>query len=402
MSRPAEEGFSSSLPHRATWLQHLGEESIPSRAVVGPIFQTSLFTFETAEELVESITRQTSGPPHLYSRISNPTLQVAEEKIAALEGAEAAKLTACGMAAITNAVMSTLRKDCHVIIPDTAYGPVLHLLDDYGTRFGVQVTRVNTGTAEEVESAIRPETTLIYLESPSSGLFRMQDIRGITAVARRHGITTVIDNTYNTPLHLQPHLMGVDLVCHSVTKYIGGHSDLIGGVIVGRKNHIDRITLREVNLLGNIIHPHAAWLVTRGLRTLALRLKEHERVANEIAAWLETQDGVAKVHHISLPSYPQRDLYLSQMSGSGGLFSFEPEDQRTESVMAFINRLRIFQKGISWGGHESLVVPLRVSPLDYPQPRWVIRLYCGLEDSLDLQADIAQALPALQSIPAHV
>jgi len=378
-----------------TLIAHYAEQPKNHGAVVHPIFQNSLFSFDTAQELMNALENEPVGPPHHYSRISNPTLDIIERKIAALEGAEACKVVGCGLAAIAASVTHFLKAGAHVIIPDTAYGPVRDLLSKFYDRFGVTMTLVSGTSVDEIRAAIRPETTLIYLESPSSALFRMQDIAEITAVAKAHGIATVIDNTYATPLLLNPIALGVDVVCHSCTKYIGGHSDVTAGAIVGSKALVHAITMREVNMFGNVLHPFSAWLLLRGLRTLPLRLSQHEKAANEIAAWVEKHPLVNQVHHISLDSYPQRELWQKYFRGSGGLFSFEPKFQTKAEVFQFCDALHYFQKGISWGGFESLVVPLHVHPQDYAEPRWVIRLFCGLENPSSLIADMDQAFATL-------
>jgi len=395
MAMHSDTDFGDSDYGLETLLAHLGEEERPHGAVVPPIFQNSLFTFASSEELIQALERHPIGPPHHYSRISNPSVTLAEQKIAALEGAEACKAVGCGMAAITAAVAHFAKSGSHAVVPDTAYGPVRMLLERYLDRFGVSVSYVSGLCTEEIFDAIRPETTMVYLESPSSILFRMQDIRAVTAECKRRGIRTVIDNTYNTPLHLKPHELGVDIVCHSATKYLGGHSDITAGAITGSKELIDAITMREVNLMGNVLHPFPAWLLVRGMRTLPLRVKAHEAAANRVAAWLEERPEVARVHHISLPSYPQRDLYLRDFKGSGGLFSFEPRVQDREKVLEFCDRLKLFGRGISWGGFESLVVPLRAQPADYREMKWVVRLFIGLETTDDLIADLERAMPAL-------
>ncbi|CAN5507162.1 bifunctional L-alanine/L-glutamate racemase [soil metagenome] len=379
-----------------TRLAHLGEEDRPNGAVVGPIFQNSLFTFDTVAELMDAMIREPNGPRHHYSRISNPTLEVAERKIADLEGAEACKVLGCGMAAITNAIFSTVQAGSHIILPDTAYYPARVFVDKYLGRFGITHTLVTGTCPDEIFDAIRPETSLIYLESPSSALFRMQDVPAITKVAREKGITTVIDNTYATPIFFNPLALGVDMVCHSATKYMGGHSDVTAGAVCASRERIERMVRDEIMLFGNVLHPFPAWLLTRGLRTLELRVKRHEATANEVAAWLEDQPEIARVHHISLPSYPQRDLYQKMFRGSGGLFSFEPKEQSKEKVYAFCDALTLFQRGISWGGHEALVVPLPVQPIDYSEPRWIVRLYCGLEEPRDLMGDLQNVMPMLR------
>jgi cystathionine beta-lyase len=375
-----------------TRLAHFGEEAKYDGAVVPPLFANSLFVFDKTEDLQRSLTETHAGAPYVYSRVSNPTLDLAERKIADLEGTEAAKMVGCGMAAITDAVFSCVQAGSHVVLPDTAYGPARELVTKYLARFGVTHTLVDGSDAQEVVDAFRPETTLCYLESPTSAVFQVQDVAAITKVARERGITTAIDNTYATPLCFRPIEHGVDLVCHSATKYFSGHSDTTGGVVCGTREHIDRITRNEVSLLGNASSPFAAWLITRGLRTLKLRLDRHRESANRIAAWMETRPEVARVHHVSLDSHPQKDLYARQFSGSTGLFSFEPANQDLQAVRTFCDALRLFGRGISWGGFESLVVPIRVSGKSFPEPRWVVRLFIGLEDPEDLRADIEQAL----------
>jgi cystathionine beta-lyase/cystathionine gamma-synthase len=383
-------------PHAvATRLAHFGEDVKVAGAVVHPIFQNSLFVFDRTQDLLNALEVDPFGPPHHYSRISNPTVDLLERKLADLEGTEAAKVVGCGMAAITAAIMSCLSSGGHVVCPDTAYGPVRNLLNTYLDRFDISVTYVSGRDTDEIIAATRSNTQLIYLESPSSALFRMQDIPAITAFAKSRGIRTVIDNTYASPLLMNPHALGVDLVCHSATKYIGGHSDVTAGVICGTEQDIRRIGLRDTNFMGNILHPFPAWLLMRGLRTLGVRLPVHTHNAQVLAEFLEAQPDVDVVHHLGLASYPQRDLVTKLMRGTGGLFSFEPKNQTKDAVLAFCDGLKLFQRGISWGGFESLVVPIRVTPADYPEPKWVIRLFCGLEDAEDLRRDVEQALPAL-------
>jgi cystathionine beta-lyase len=381
----------------ATLIAHFAESPKNNGAVVHPIFQNSLFTFDSAQELIHALEQNPLGPPHHYSRLSNPTLDIIEKKLAVMEGAESCKVVGCGMAAITSAVTHFLKSGAHVIVPDTAYGPVRKLLSSFYARFGVTVTYVSGTCTEEIIDAARPETTLIYLESPTSAIFRMQDIKAVTDFARSRSIATVIDNTYATPLLLNPIALGVDVVCHSCTKYIGGHSDVTAGAIIGSKELVTQIACGEVNMFGNVLHPFSAWLLLRGLRTLPLRLKQHEAAANEIARWLQTRAEVDRVHHIALDSYPQKDLYRLMFKGSGGLFSFEPKFQSREQVFAFCDALQMFQRGISWGGFESLVVPLQVSPSDYIAPRWVIRLFCGLESVEDMRRDLERAFAAASS-----
>jgi cystathionine gamma-lyase len=206
----------------------------------------------------------------------------------------------------------------------------------------------------------------------------------------------MIDSTYNTPIHMRPLDLGVDVVIHSLTKYYGGHSNATGGAVIGSAAYIDKLIRSEVVMMGSLLGPFQSWLFTQGSRTLKLRLKQHEATANHIAGWLEQEPEIKVVHHLGLESYAQRDLVKSMMTGTSGLFSFETKQDEKAKVMDFCNRLQLFGRGISWGGFESLVVASHVKPCDYDSPRWFIRLFCGLEDAEDLQADIAQALVALR------
>jgi len=378
-----------------THLAHLGEDEKIKGAVVPPIFQNSLFLFDQTEDLLDCIGRMNKGLPYHYSRICNPTVELAQKKIAQLEGTDDCLLTGSGMAAITVAVMSCVKAGAHVIAVETAYKPLRTFLSDVLPRFGVTHTLVDGRCPEEVLDAIRPETTLIYLETPSSAMFRLQDLETISKVAREKGITTMIDSTYASGVLMNPHRLGVDIVVHSATKYMGGHSDLTAGAICASQERIDHMLLDGIQHFGSTLHPFSAFLLTRGLRTLTLRMKRHQETANTIAAWLEDRPEVEVVHHLGLPSFAQRDLFRRQFNGAGGLFSFEPKSQDREKVVAFCDALKLFGRGVSWGGFESLVIPLAVAPSDYAEPRWCIRLYCGIEEPQDLLRDLEAAIPLL-------
>lgn len=374
----------------ATLLQHFGDEDILG-AIAPPIFQASNFSFGSPDEWQAMFHQSPGGPPYQYSRLGNPTVNLVEQKIAKLEKTDACKVTGCGQGAIATAVMACTAAGSHVVCVDTAYGPVRELLDGILARFGVQVTFVSGLDADELIAAIRPETTLVYLESPSSIVMRLQDLRKITATCKERGITTAMDNTYATPIYQTPHEMGVDIVLHSGSKYFGGHSDINGGAICGSQEWINAITKAEINLLGTIQAPFPAWLMLRGLRTLELRVKRHEESANLIAPWIEGLKGIERVNHVSLDSFPQKDLFHSQMRGSTGLFSIEPECQDSAKVKKFAASLRYFRQAVSWGGYESLAIALHTRPLGYPAAKWIIRLFIGLEDPTELREDLEQA-----------
>lgn len=375
-----------------TILSHFGEDEKIKGAVVPPLFQNSLFVFDTPEALLDAMLKTPIGPPHHYSRVGNPTVDLAAKKIAKLEGTEHCVLTGTGQGAMAMVVMAHASAGAHILAVDSIYGPVKTLLADYLPRFGVTHTFVDGRDADELIDNIRPETTLVYLESPSSLIFRLQDIEKITKECRQRGIATCIDNTYSTPLYQQPAAMGVDYVMHSATKYMGGHSDITGGVICGPEAQINKMILSEINLLGGIMAPFPAWLLTRGLRTLKVRIKQHEIAGNEVASWIERQPQVERVHHIGLASYPQQELFRKQMSGTTGLFSFEPKCQDPFKLARFVEALELFGIGVSWGGFESLAVLLELQPTGYEKPVWIIRLFCGLEEPADLIADLESAM----------
>lgn len=379
---------------QSTLIQHFAEDPIPFGAVTPPIFQNSLFTFETVDAFVDAWSNHPAGPPYHYSRLGNPTLDIVERKIAALEGTDGAKVFSGGIGAIAFAILSQVQSGSHMVIVDTCYG-VIPTLTVYLARFGVDATYVDGKDTQAIFDAVRPETALIYLESPSSIVFELQDIEAVTRFARERGIVTLIDNTYATPVFQNPAHMGVDVVVHSATKYLGGHSDLTAGVVCGSASFIEDLVRQEMTIFGAALAPFAAWLLLRGLRSLKVRVQAHERSGNTVAEWLEARPEVDRVHHTALESSPQRALFLKQMRGSTGLLSFEPKNQDPDAVKRFVDALKLFKIGVSWGGFESLVVPLLHQPKHWPEPKTLVRLHCGLEDVEDLLEDLDQAMARL-------
>jgi cystathionine beta-lyase len=378
----------------ATRLAHEFDD-YPHQGVVAPVYQNSLFTFPDFEAFEAAIGPGSDGS-FVYSRGNNPTVAALEQKVAALEGADAARGFGSGMGAISSAVLSNLKTGDHVICIRTIYGVTRRLLEDFLPRFGVTHTWVSSHPSEsELEAARRPKTTVLMLESPSSAIFELQDLAVCTAWARRHGLTTVIDNSWASPLFQNPHALGVDLVCHTASKYLGGHSDLVAGTLSGSHERVRAINVGEYAMLGSVLHPWDAWLIMRGLRTLDVRLRQHEKNALEIARWLETRPEVKRVFHPALESRPQHALFKAQMRGSSGLFSIELDFEEAR-VRGFINALRLFGIAVSWGGFESLALPLGLMMnRDAPNPdvpRGLVRLHVGLEDVHDLQADLERAL----------
>ncbi len=357
-----------------------------------PIYQCSTFTYPDSEQFIGRI-----GPEcdrFDYTRVANPTTLLLERKIAVLEFGEAARAFGSGMAAISAAILSCVKAGEHVVCIDTVYGPTRRLLSEYLPRFGIETTYVRGTETGQFEAAIRPNTKLIYLESPSSLLFELQDLPAISAMARSRGISTICDNSNATPLHQNPLSLGVDLVLHSASKYIGGHSDLVAGLVAGSKERIAAIASMEGQLLGGIVDPFASWLMLRGLRTLSVRMERHQKCATAIARLLESDTNVARVHYDGLESHPQAHLARRQMRGHSGMLSFELRSGTRESTFAVVNALKYFGIAVSWGGFESLAIPVEVVDPESGKRKWIIRLSLGLESIEDLKADLYQAIAA--------
>lgn len=369
-------------------------------AVVPPIFQNSLFTFGSWEEIDEAFNNRLDS--FIYTRGKNPTVKIVEEKIAAIATGEKAQLFPSGMAAISAALLHFLKSGDHVIALKNMYGPANNLLKSYlAPKMNLDITYLSGTDVEEYKNTIRPDTRLIYLESPSSAIFSLQDIRGIVELALANNIKTIIDNTWATPIFQKPLLMGVDLEVHSCSKYLGGHSDIITGAVIGRKEDIDSISTREYEWLGAKIAPFEAWLLLRSLRTLTIRMEQHQKNALKVANFLEGHEKISKVYYPGLDSYPQKDLAKKQMSGYSGLLSFSLKTEDLKTIKKFVNSLRLFKIGVSWGGYESLIYAPAISYLkemnenqfkDTGLSLGDMRISVGLENTEDLIADLEKAL----------
>ncbi len=387
------------VPDPGTICAHHGEDRELHRgAVIPPIYQNSLFTFPSCEE------RSRKWLPHDaeiydYTRVSNPTTDIAEAKIAALEGADRARCFGSGMAAISAAILSCVKSGDHVVALETSYGPTRQFLSDYLIRFGISVTYVDGDDPGEWADAVLPNTTLFYLETPSSMIFKQQDLRAITAIAREHGIATIADNSWATPVYQNPIRFGVDLVLHSATKYLGGHSDIVAGVVAGSEARMKKLQAEEGCLLGGILDPFASWLLIRGLRTLPVRLQRHQESATKIANALLDHPAVAAVYYPGLRTDRQPEITRTQLRGTSGLFSVEFKQSGPEAVRRFVNSLKYFGIGCSWGGFESLAIPAGAMEKSLggvgTAHRSFVRLHIGLESAEDLWDDIEAALKAI-------
>ena len=377
-------------------LEHCGEEyERYYNAIVPPIFMNSLHVFDTIDDYYDS--DKTEKHTYCYGRVQNPTVRILEEKIAALEEGCESYVFSSGMSAAVAAVLASCKVGGHVICVRNAYGPLQNFLLGYlREHMNIETTFVDGDTVAEFCEAFRDHTQLVVLESPSSVVFSVQDIRGVSELAKSRGARVYIDNTFCTPIYQKPLTMGADYVMHTTSKYMGGHSDLIGGVLTVKDQALGAEIRNLRELLGSIIGPMEGWLILRGMRTLEVRVKEHERVAGKVAGYLENHPKVKRVYYTGLKSHPQRELIERQQSGSTGLLSFEI-DGSLEEAKRFCQELQVFKIGVSWGGFESLVMmPYARQSEEVSRAMrgscGIIRIHCGLEGAGLLIQDLEQGL----------
>jgi cystathionine beta-lyase len=372
--------------------QDAASDSMGAQPTSPPIVQTSLFSFPTFDALVEGLAAEHRN--HVYSRGQNPTVEAVEQKLAALERGEACKCFASGMAAISAVMLGLLGAGDHILFVNQVYGPTLQLAAHL-RRFGVEHDVLLDGSVEAVERALRPNTRLLWLESPGTMLFRLLDLPALARLARARGVLTCIDNSWATPLLQKPLTLGIDIVVHSGTKYLGGHSDLIAGAVVSSTERMEQLFYRAYLLNGGILAPFDAWLLLRGIRTLPTRLRQHEADALRVAEFLSGHPAVRRIYHPALTG--DRALAERQLHGCSGLFSFELERGDFETVRSVLNALGTFRLGVSWGGYDSLAIsPERGHNAEQLAaqglPRGLIRLSVGLEGADLLIHDLASAL----------
>jgi cystathionine beta-lyase/cystathionine gamma-synthase len=362
-----------------------------------PIYQSSTFQMTDNDEQV-----RLTGSDHYYTRYGNPTNTAAETTIAELEGVDAALTFASGMGAVTTTIMALLKSGDHVVAQRDIYGGVNKFLSQWLPKMGIETTFVDTTDYDQHARAIRPSTKLLYLESPTNPTLRVVDFKKVAAVARQHKLLSMIDATFGTPINQHPAEFGIDLIMHSGTKYLAGHSDLLCGAVAGRHELIERIWETRTTL-GNCMDPHASWVLLRGLKTLAVRVARQNENALRVAEFLAEHAKVRRVHYPFLKSHPQYAIARQQMSGGGGVVAFEVEGTGEDARRAS-EAMRLFTLATSLGGVESLVsIPVLTSHAMIPAEararmgvtEQMIRLSVGIENADDLIADLERALEAI-------
>jgi cystathionine beta-lyase/cystathionine gamma-synthase len=382
-------------------LNELGEERENYfNAISPPIMQTSNFAFKKLDDLSRALEDEMSG--YLYSRGLNPTVDILRKKLAALDGAEDCLVFNSGAAAIFAGVLANVKAGDHIVSVKSPYTWAQRTFDVILPRFNVSTTYIDGTNISNWEEATRNNTVLYYLESPNSWDFALQDIKAVAALAKSKKIVTMIDNSYCSPLHQKPIAMGIDLAMQTATKYIGGHSDTVGGVLSGSQSIIKKIFDSEYLNIGSGIQPFNAWLLIRGLRTLPVRLQRINQSTIQLINYLKQHPKIESIIFPFDESFPQYQLARQQMSGACGLFTFilkttKSDSYRMESIVKFCEGLKHIMMAVSWGGHESLVIPKCSGiPLKDFDPanreHRYVRMYVGLEDPEYLIADLKQAL----------
>ncbi|MEJ2237540.1 MAG: PLP-dependent aspartate aminotransferase family protein [Gemmatimonadales bacterium] len=372
-------------------------------AVSVPIYQSSTFAFESVEQGAARFRGEESG--FIYTRMGNPTVAALEEAVASMEGGRAGLATSSGMAAISTVLFTYLEAGAHLIGTDSVYGPSRVLVDRYFRKFDVQSDFVDTTDLDNIRAALRPETSMLYIETPENPTIRITDIEGCAEIARRHGLLLVVDNTFATPVLQRPLEHGADIVVHSMTKFLNGHADVVAGIIV-TSTEGQESTLREVlNHHGGCIDPHQAWLVHRGLKTLGLRIQQAQSSAAAISAMLHEHPTVEWVRYPGAPDHPQRELVARQMDGPGALLCFGVHGG-LEAGRQLMEQVKIPTLAVSLGGVETLIehpASMTHAGLSGEARRQagitdnLIRLSVGCEDAEDLLGDLQEALNALST-----
>ena len=386
-------GFNTKLVHAGARMDDFG-------SVVTPIYQTSTFSFENAQNAADCFSRKSDG--YIYTRIGNPTVSALERCVAELEEGAGGVATSSGMGAVMTAYMALLSQGAHAVSTASVYGPSRTLMEKQLSRFGVSSTFVDTSDIENVRRAIRPETKLVYIETPSNPMMQITDIAATAKLAHDNGALLVVDSTFASPCLQQPLKLGADVVLHSVTKFINGHADVVGGILVARTEEVYRRLKDMMILTGCNMDPHQAYLVHRGIKTLSLRVEEAQKNAARIASWLEKRPEIEWVRYIGLPSHPQHDIAKRQMSGPGSMISFEMRGG-IEAGRQLMDSVKLAVLAVSLGGVETLIehpasmTHAGISEKDRREAGisdGLVRLSVGIESVDDLIHDLGQAFEA--------
>jgi methionine-gamma-lyase len=390
-----------------TRLVHAGFHGDPSGAVTVPIYQTSTFAFRNAEHGAALFGGADDG--FIYTRLGNPTIRALEECVGELEHGQCGIATSSGMGAVSVVYMALLGQGAHVVSTASVYGPSRLLLERHLARFGVTASFVDTTDLENVRRALRPETKLVYVETPSNPAMQVTDLAAAADLAHRHGCPLCVDNTFASPYLQRPLDLGADVVLHSVTKFINGHADIVGGIVVAKTPELDRQLRPMMISLGCNMDPHQAYLVYRGIKTLGLRMERAQAGALEIARWLEGRPEVEWVRYIGLPSHPQHELAKRQMSGFGAMIAFELQGG-VEAGRAVMDHVKVATLAVSLGGIESLIEHpasmthagmSRADRLEAGITDGLVRYSVGIEDPADLIADLEQAFATIPATAAR-
>ncbi|MBK9104379.1 MAG: aminotransferase class V-fold PLP-dependent enzyme [Saprospiraceae bacterium] len=364
-------------------------------AMSPPIIQTRNFVFPGVDDFRNAILDELNS--HIYTKGNNPTVEILRKKLAALEGTDDALMFASGTAAISMTIMSCVGQGDHVICVRHPYSWTATVLSRYLVRFGVTYDFVDGSDLKAIQALIRPNTKLLLLESPNTFTYELQDIPACVALAKNNGILTAIDNSHASPIFQQPARMGVDIVIHSVTKYINGHSDVVAGVVCSSHEIIKKMFIDEYMVLGGILSPQDASLIIRGLRTLPIRMQRVQESTRTIVKALKGHKSIKRILYPFDPDFPQYELARKQMSGCGGLFTVEFDLPDIDSLLSVIAKVKRWKIAVSWGGHEALMLPMaalyNLPGRDNPHIPWsYVRFYVGLEEPEYLLEDLLEAL----------
>lgn len=383
---------------------HSGQKPCPvTGAHISPIYQTSTFVFKDVDEGAKRFAGEEAG--YIYTRLGNPTENELEIKMAVLENGEAALATGSGMAAISTTLVSLLKQGDHVVAGDTLYGCTHGLISELLPRYGIEVTMVDSSCIENIEAAMKPNTKAVYVETPANPTLKIVDLKAAAKVAHRFGAKLIVDNTFMSPIFQRPLELGADVVVHSATKYIGGHGDVIAGIIVGKKEDISTMRIPFLKDFGGIIAPFDAWLLLRGIKTLGVRMERHGANALKVAQFLKGHPLIEKVYYPGLLSHPQHELAKEQMHGFGGMMSFELVGG-IEAGKTLMNSVKMISLAVSLGCVDSLIQhPASMTHSPVPKKDrlkvgitdGLVRLSVGIEGVDDIIADLSQALDKVEN-----